>query len=135
MFGKGAARVPSNHMFAFFERLIDPFPAGPVTRPPDRLAAFCWHYTKGIWPILMISTILVAIVSLLEVVLLSFLGNIVDWLSSANRETFLQDEFWRLMLMGLVILILMPLFSLAHSLMLHQSIIGNYAMLAASKNA
>jgi len=116
-------------MFSFFEKLIDPFPAGPQTRPPDRLIAFCWHYTKGIWPYLLLASVLVAVVSLLEVTLLGFLGNIVNWLSSADRQSFLGDEAGRLIVMGLIVLVLMPLFSLAHSLVLHQTILGNFPMI------
>ncbi len=116
-------------MFSYFEKLIDPFPSEPMGRPPKTLWAFCWHYTRGVWPLLLLSAILVAAVSLMEIMLFGFLGNIVDWLSTANRETFLQEEGSQLWFMALVIVILIPGFSAIHALLLHQSIMGNYPMI------
>lgn len=116
-------------MFSYFEKLIDPFPSEPMGRPPKTLWAFCWHYTRGVWPLLLLSAILVAAVSLMEIMLFGFLGNIVDWLSTANRETFLQEEGTQLWLMALVIVVLIPGFSAIHALLLHQSIMGNYPMI------
>ncbi len=116
-------------MFSFFEKLINPFPEQPAGQPPTTLFAFIWFYTKGIWPLLLVSSILVALVSAMEVMLFAFLGDIVDWLSVADRETFLEQESDTLIFMAVVILILIPLGSALHTLMLHQTIMGNYPMI------
>lgn len=116
-------------MFSFFEKLIDPFPSGPQSQPPDTLFAFCWHYSKGIWPYLVLISLLATIISVLEVMLFGFLGNIVDWLSLAKRETFLADEGGQLIFMALVILVLLPAVSAVHSLIHHQTMMGNYPMI------
>ena len=115
-------------MFAFFERLIEPFPAEEPTRPPEGLAAFCWHYSKGIWPFLLLMAVLGALVAIGEVALFGFLGSIVDWLGEADRETFLRDEAGTLWTMGLITLVGVPLATLLWSLVFHQTIIGNYPM-------
>ena len=116
-------------MFSFFEKLIEPFPDGPMEQPPDTLFAFCWHYTQGIWPILVLISVLVAIVSALEILLFGFLGNIVDWLSQIERDRFLEQEGKTLLLMALVILFILPVFTALHSLLVHQSVIPNHTMI------
>jgi len=116
-------------MFKFFENLIEPFPAAEPNQPPQGLWAFCWYYTRDIWPYLAAVSILVAIVSALEVMLFGFMGSVVDWLSSANRETFLRDEGETLFWMAFVILIALPVFMLLHAVVLHQSVLGNYPMI------
>jgi hypothetical protein len=35
-------------MFAWFERRIDPFKPAPVAQPPEGLAAFYWHFIRGV---------------------------------------------------------------------------------------
>jgi len=116
-------------MFSWFENKIDPFPAEQPEQPPSTLLAFCWHYTKGIWPWLAITSVLIAAISAVQVALFGFLGNIVDWLASADRATFLADEGWTLFWMGAVILVLLPLLSLGHTFIMHQTIFGNYPMI------
>ncbi len=57
-----------------------------------------------------------------------FLGDIVDWLSNHSRETFLADEGWKLALIAGVVLIVMPSIVLIDSLVIHQTLLGNYPM-------
>ena len=116
-------------MFRLFEKLIDPFPEEPDGKPPGTLFAFCWHYTRNIWPLLLLTSLLVAVVSGMEVALFGFLGSIVDWLSTADKETFLQEESTTLIMMSVVILVLIPLGSALHAFLLHQTIMGNYPMI------
>lgn len=116
-------------MFSFFEKLIDPFPSEPDGRPPEQLFDFCWHYTRGIWPVLILTSILIATVSAMEVMLFGFLGSIVDWLSEANRETFFQQEAVTLFWMASVVLLLIPLGSALHGFLLNQAVMGNYPMI------
>lgn len=114
--------------FSYFESLVQPFPAEPVTRPPNKLVPFLWHYSKGVWPWLLVMAALTAIISILEVSLFSYLGNLVDWLSEIDRHSFLQSEAGKLVWIGVIILILLPLAGFIHSVILHQTVIGNYPM-------
>ena len=116
-------------MYAYFERLINPYPQETPTQPPATLFAFVWHYTRSSWRILAVMTAIVAIFSLVEVSLFAFLGNIVDWLSQADRETFLQDEGYKLLAMLVVIMLVIPLLTYVHSLFMHQGVLGNYGMI------
>ncbi len=72
--------------------------------------------------------LLVTIVAALEVLLFGFLGNIIDWLTEVDKETFLQEQGQTLFFIGAVVLIALPAFSLLLSLVNHQTIIGNYPM-------
>ncbi|MCG7599552.1 ABC transporter ATP-binding protein/permease [Halomonas sp. McH1-25] len=115
-------------MFRWFENRLDPFPAEEPSRPPDTLIAFCLHYTRGAWPFLAASALLMAAIAITEVWIFGFLGNIVDWLSSQQRETFLADQGWKLAGMALLILVGLPAMVMGHSLINQQTLMGNYPM-------
>jgi len=116
-------------MFRWFENLIEPFPEAEPTKPPSTLVAFCWHYSKPVWKPLAFMTFFSAAIALIEVSLFGFLGQIVDWLAAADRETFLQDERGWLILMGLVVLFGLPLLIVFDSLIIHQTLLGNFPMI------
>ena len=112
----------------FFEQRIEPFPNEPAQRPPDTLLPFLWHYSRDSWPWLLAMAVFSGIISLLEVSLFGFLGNLVDWLGNRDPQTLVADESARLAWMGLVILLLLPLAGFCQSLLLHQTVIGNFVM-------
>lgn len=115
-------------MLGFFERLTRPFPEHEPTQPPTGLLAFCRHYTKGMeWPLFVMS-ISSAVLAVLEVSLFSFMGQLVDWLVTKNPESFFSEERATLIWMGLVTVILLPLLTLFHSALVHQTLLGNYPM-------
>ncbi|HSO47523.1 MAG TPA: ABC transporter ATP-binding protein, partial [Rhizobiaceae bacterium] len=117
-------------MFDWFEKRINPFPVEEPVRPPKGLVAFCWHYSKDVWPWLVAMSVLSALIAIAEVVVFGFLGSIVDWLSGADRTTFLETEFWRLAGMGVFVLIVLPVLVFLHSMIIHQTLLGNYPMIA-----
>ncbi len=116
-------------MFTWFENLIEPFPVEEPEQPPKTLLAFCWHYSKGIWPALLAVSLLVTIIAILEVMLFGFLGNIVEWLSTADRATFLEKETGTLIFMTVTMLVVLPFFAIIWSMLAHQTIFGNYPMI------
>ena len=116
-------------MFSWFESRIDPFPPEAPEQPPATLFAFCWHYTKSIWPWLAAVSALSAFISIIQVMMFGFLGSIVDWLAEADPATFLADQGSTLLWMGFVVLVLLPMSALLHTLIMHQTIFGNYPML------
>ncbi|WP_296048282.1 ABC transporter ATP-binding protein [uncultured Alteromonas sp.] len=115
-------------MFSFFERLTNPFPSEPPTQPPTTMVAFCKHYTKGMWAVLLTVSLLSAIVAMLEVTLFGFMGKLVDWFTEKDRATFVEQESSTLILMGVVVVVLIPGFILLRSLFSRQSLLGNYPM-------
>ncbi|QND32974.1 ABC transporter ATP-binding protein [Sinorhizobium meliloti] len=117
-------------MFGWFESRLDPYPTEEPTLPPKGLFAFCWHYTKPAAPWLLIMSICTMLIAIGEVALFQFLGNVVDWLSTADRETFLATEGGRLAWMAALILIGLPGLVALDSFVMHQVLLGNYPMIA-----
>ncbi|GGX56942.1 ABC transporter ATP-binding protein [Saccharospirillum salsuginis] len=115
-------------MFAFFERLIRPFPVDEPGQPPEQLIPFLRHYTKGMEVPLIVMSLLTAILAILEVTLFGFLGQLVDWLVEQDRSTLLQDEGGRLLWMAVILLVALPVVSILHGLVIHQTLLGNYPM-------
>ncbi|MFG1488081.1 ABC transporter ATP-binding protein [Oceanospirillum sp. HFRX-1_2] len=115
-------------MFAFFERLIAAFPKEEPQQPPGKLLQFVLHYTKGMGLPLLLMSVLTAGVATLEVTLFGFMGQLVDWLSAQDPKTFLEKEASTLFWMALVPLVALPLTGLLHSLVVHQSLLGNFPM-------
>lgn len=115
-------------MLAFFEKLVDPFPAAVPDKPPRSLFAFLWHYSKPIAPHLLFVSLTSAAFAVLEVALFGFLGNLIDFFAAANRETFWSDHLWWMIGVGLLILVVMPLVDLAHEVVANQGIMGNFPM-------
>lgn len=118
----------TNRLFDRFEALAEPFPAADNQVPPNKALAFIRHYSRGLWPWLLILMVLTAAIAVLEIWLFGFLANIVDWFGERDPATFLQEESKSLILMSLVILIAIPLTTFLHVLLMHQTIYGNYPM-------
>lgn len=116
------------HMFKWFENQLKPYPEETPREPPRGLVAFCLYYTRGAWPWLLGMAFFTTLIAVIEVSLFAFLGNIVDWLSQQSRETFLQQEGWRLSLIAGLVLVGLPGVALLQSLLIHQTLLGNYPM-------
>jgi len=115
-------------MLNFFEKLTDPFPPSKPTTPPHNLLAFIYHYSKDMrWP-LVILAVLTASMAVLEVMLFGFLGQLVDWLADRNPETLLAEEASTLLWMSIVLLVLLPALTLLHTMISHQTLLGNFPM-------
>ena len=115
-------------MFKFFEKLVPALNDAEPIQPPNTLLAFCLHYTKGYKIALFFMTILTAALAILEVSLFGFMGQLVDWLTTKNPETLLQDEGRNLLLMAILVVVIIPVLTLIHSLIVHQVLLGNYPM-------
>ncbi|MGP9804674.1 ABC transporter ATP-binding protein [Paracoccus sp. NSM] len=113
-------------MFAWFERRIDPYPADPPAMPPRSLWRFVLHYSRGALPWLVLLALGSAAIALIEVMLFAWLGELIDRLSDTPRELFWAQEGARVALMAVVLLLVMPALNLVSSLILHQSLMGNF---------
>ncbi|MFT5894673.1 MAG: ATP-binding cassette subfamily B multidrug efflux pump [bacterium] len=120
----------------YFESRITPFPNELPKRPPSRLMPFLWYFVRDSWPWLLLMAVLSGVISLLEVSLFSFMGNLIDWLGEGSRAkaidgvsgSLLERESGQLIWMALVVLVLLPLAGLFQSLVLHQAVFGNFVM-------
>lgn len=92
-------------MLRAFEKWLDPFPPDEVPPPPDGLARFLWACTRGARGYILAFALLCAGVSIYEAWLFSFLGQVVDLLSTwkAGGDTAAQESnvLWGI---GLVLL-------------------------------
>lgn len=70
-----------------------------------------------------------ALLSVAELMFISFLGGIVDWLATADRETFLDERGGGLIAMAALVVIAYPLVVFLQSLVHYQTIFGNHPML------
>jgi ATP-binding cassette subfamily B multidrug efflux pump len=87
-----------------------------------------WHYSKPFWRQLAACSGFAVVVALLEVSLFGFLGRLVDWLATADRATFWEDHSSRLILMGVLVLVVLPICKFAYEAVIHQGLMGNFAM-------
>ncbi len=115
-------------MFKRFEGFTEPFPNKEPEQPPSGIFAFCRHYTRGYEIPLIIMSIMATIVAIVEVSLFNAMGQLVDWLATSNPETFWQDNKDDLIFYGVILLIVMPILVTTYSLLVHQSLLGNYPM-------
>ena len=116
-------------MFGFFERRINPFPEQLPQQPPRGIFQFCRYYTRGIEPWLLLMAFLTAVTAISEAMLFAILGQVVDWLATSNPDTFFADSWQTLAAMTLFILVLIPLASALHSMVVHQTLMGNFPMI------
>ncbi|KAA2313908.1 ABC transporter ATP-binding protein [Pseudooceanicola sediminis] len=113
-------------MFAWFERRIDPYPDQPPAMPPRSLVRFVLHYSRGVLPWLVFLAVGSGLIAVIEVMLFGWLGQLIDRLSDTPREVFWAQEGARIAMMAVVLVIAMPLLNTVTSLVLHQSLMGNF---------
>ncbi|MCP8893999.1 ABC transporter ATP-binding protein/permease [Shinella daejeonensis] len=117
-------------MFGWFESRLNPYPSEAPGLPPKGLLAFLWHYTRPAAPWLILLGVCSMVLGVAEVVLFQFLGNIIDWLSGSDPETFLAREGKTLIWMAALLLLIIPGFGALHTLTMHQALAGNFPMIA-----
>lgn len=115
-------------MFKFFEGLTSAFPKDKVETPPNTLFAFCMHYSRDFLGPIILMSLLSACIAIIEVALMGFMGSIVDMLSKHTPETLWAAEGTKIMGMGLVIIVVIPVIGFFHSMIMHQTLLGNFPM-------
>ncbi|GAA5190463.1 ABC transporter ATP-binding protein [Ferrimonas gelatinilytica] len=115
-------------MFKLFESFTKPFPAAEPDQPPRTLFAFCRHYTRGFERPLLAMSLFSAMIAVVEVILLGFMGQLVDLLASSDPGSFWAEQRGMLIGMAALLLLVVPTLALLHAGLLHQSLLGNYPM-------
>ncbi|MFV0299484.1 MAG: ABC transporter transmembrane domain-containing protein, partial [Paracoccus sp. (in: a-proteobacteria)] len=113
-------------MFRWFESRLDPYPQDLPQMPPRGFWGFLLHYSRGaiLWLILLaVSSGLIAVI---EVSLFGYLGDLVNRLAGTPRAQFWQVEGRRLALMGALLLVVLPLLNALSSMVMHQTLLGNF---------
>jgi ATP-binding cassette subfamily B multidrug efflux pump len=110
-------------MFRWFESRIDPFAPASTERPPTNIAAFYWFYIKPVWRPFAVLLVIGFFGSLIEVMLMAFVGNLVDMMRAASSpRTFFDENATVLLFMAFVALVLRPGISAVHDLVKNQMI-------------
>lgn len=109
-------------LFRRFENLIDPFKEAPATLPPHGILRFYLHYLMQVWPLLVALLTVGFFVTLIEVALFSFIGQLIDMVQATPSTEFFEQNANQLIWMGVVALLLRPLFFGLHDLLVHQSL-------------
>src|SRR3990172_4234795 len=115
-------------IFRWLETRRESFPAEQPGMPPAKFWGFVLHYTRPFWPLIAASSVLGAAVALIEVSLFGFLGDLVDWLSKADRNTFWSNHAPLLVAMSIVVLVLLPILKFFYEAVVHQGLLGNFTM-------
>lgn len=115
-------------MFSFFESLVEPFPEIREEQPPRGIYHFCRFYTRGMEFRVLVVMLLAGSIAALEMLLYGFLGQLVDWLGTKNPSTFFWEEYWTLLGLGILVLVVKPALGLLHGLAIYQTLLGNYPM-------
>jgi ATP-binding cassette subfamily B multidrug efflux pump len=72
--------------------------------------------------------LLTALVAIAEASLFGVLGKVVDWLVASDPETFIEDSWLSIVLMSILIVVVIPILAALHSLVVHQTLMGNFPM-------
>lgn len=91
-------------MYSWFEKRINPFPAGEQAVPPRAFFPFVWQASEGMRGCLLVFTLLSALVGVFEAVLFAVLGQIVDWLAGMEPSRLWSEHGGALLLIAGAIL-------------------------------
>ena len=70
-------------MLRWFENRIDPFAREAVAMPPSALLSFYWYFVGPIWPVFALILFLDLLAALSEVLLATFLAQLIDLMKGA----------------------------------------------------
>ncbi len=117
-------------VFDWTESRIDAFASDGAVQPPSTLTGFYWHFVRQAWPAFAALLFVGFVGAVVEASLFAFVAQIVDRMKDATHpQMFIEDNFWSLMFMAFVAMILRPLLSLGHDLIKHQIIGGQFTTL------
>lgn len=115
--------------FRFFEQLVHPFPPAQPDRAPSSVYRFCRHHSRGLEPWLLSMSVLSMGIAMIEVALFEVLGRGVDLLSTTTPATIAAAGGSSLMWLSLGLLSVFPIVVALQSLLLHQTLMGNFPMI------
>ncbi|UXU76054.1 MULTISPECIES: ABC transporter ATP-binding protein [unclassified Paracoccus (in: a-proteobacteria)] len=113
-------------MFTWFERRLDPYPVEAPRMPPQGLWRFILHFSAGAKGYMLAMAACSALIAVAEVVLFGYLGTLVDRLAASDRAGFWASEGPRLLWMAAILVIGLPLLQVLFSLLMHQTLMGNF---------
>lgn len=114
-------------MFAYFEKMLHPYPESTDRIPPGNFLNFVWEATEGVRGHLAAMTVLTAVIGAFEAIWFAILGKVVDWLSDIPPALLWERER-NMLLFFAAVLIASPLLVGVQNLVKHQVLGGNFPM-------
>ena len=114
-------------MFAFFERLVAPYPDTAPAQLPQTFFAFLWACARGTRRYIAAMTLATAVIGAFEALLFSMLGHVVDWLAKVEPARLWSEQRTHLILLAAILVGSSVLIAL-QSLIKQQALAGNFAM-------
>jgi ATP-binding cassette, subfamily B, multidrug efflux pump len=122
-----AFQIREPPVFAWFERLVDPYPTAEPAPPPQGLRPFLWAASEGTRPYIALMTLLTASIGAFEAVLFAMLGSILDWLADVPPAELWAREGGTLAVLAAVLCGSIALAAL-QTMFKHQALAGNFPM-------
>jgi ATP-binding cassette subfamily B multidrug efflux pump len=116
-------------LFTFFEHLVNPFPPANPRRSPTSVYRFCRQYVHGLEPYLLLVALLSTGIAVVEVFLFKVTGEVVDLLASQTPQAVSAGVGRELLWTALGLLLAYPVLVGLQSLLLHQTLMGNFPMI------
>lgn len=114
-------------MFRFFENLVDPFaPFAENDTPPRRLRPFFAEYARLFRGVFVATGIFSMLNAFSEVILIWYLGRVVDILSHGTPQQIWADHGTEFLAVAAAVLILRPLVGTINVALLHNTILANF---------
>jgi ATP-binding cassette subfamily B multidrug efflux pump len=114
-------------MFRFFENLVDPYtPYDETDRPPQRLCPFLRQYVRPFRGVFVVTALLKMAVAAVEVLLIWYVGRIVDLLAEGAPERVWAEHGAEFLAAALFVLVMRPLISGIDVALLHNTILPNF---------
>lgn len=115
-------------MFKWFESLVNPYPTKGVNKPlPTRFFPFVWQAARGVRPYLLLLVLCTAGAASFEALLYAKIGELVNWLSQSQPDTFLAEHQTNLTILTFILLANI-FFASLQSIIKHQILYSNFPM-------
>jgi len=115
-------------MLQWFEKLVDPYPSKGLNEPlPSRFFPFVWQAAQGVRPYLLLLVLFTAAAASFEAFLYSKIGDLVNWLSKSQPDTFLAEHSQNLTILSCILLANI-LFANMQSIIKHQILYSTFPM-------
>lgn len=115
-------------MFKWFEKLVDPYPSQNLNKPlPTQFFPFVWQAAYGVRRYLLILILCTAGAASFEALLYANIGELVNWLSQSQPETFLDNHAQNLVFLS-AILLANIFFATLQTIVKHQILYSSFPM-------
>ena len=115
-------------MLKWFEKLLNPYPNEGLNEPlPTKFFPFVWQASKGVRPYLLILVLCTAGAASFEALFYAKIGDLVNWLSKSQPETFLTDHKTNLTILTFI-LFANIFFANFQSIIKHQILYSTFPM-------